>query len=133
MEGTTTRMYQGVKGYWRRRHYERLGGRSRYESGPSQRRRFWRIRIKLKLKLKKKLKVRCSPKKLLIGIRDGYVNMMMRMANSPVVAGGGGLGAKFGMRTLKEYDDQLIIEIYKTLAMRQAKLAGSLLVGKSAT
>ncbi|KAI3741766.1 hypothetical protein L1987_59443 [Smallanthus sonchifolius] len=123
MEGITNRVYRGVKGYWRRRRYERLGGKSRHEN---RRRRFWRIRItsklKLKLKLKKKLKL---PKKLLIGIRNGYVNMMMRMANSPVVAGCGGYGegiAKFGMRPAKEYDEKLVIEIYKTLAMRKAQL-----------
>ncbi|KAI3800913.1 hypothetical protein L1987_29013 [Smallanthus sonchifolius] len=120
MEAITNRVYRGVKGYWRRRRYERLAGNEN-----RRKRLFWRIRItsKLKLKLKKKLKLRYSPKKLLIGIRDGYVNMMMRMANSPVVAGTGGYGegtAKFGMRPAKEYDEKLVIEIYKTLAMRQS-------------
>ncbi|KAK9055850.1 hypothetical protein SSX86_026937 [Deinandra increscens subsp. villosa] len=120
----TTRLYGGVKGYWRRRRYERLGGG---ESGQNGRRRwFWRIRLtsKLKLKLKRKLKLRYSPKKLLTGIRDCYVNLMMRMASSPMLAGGGfGEGVvKFGTRPAKEYDDKLIVEIYKTLAMRQAQL-----------
>ncbi|XP_076896222.1 uncharacterized protein LOC143549118 [Bidens hawaiensis] len=124
MEGITTRVYRGVKGYWRRRRYERLGGNV---SGLNRQRRSWRIRITSKLKLKvikKKLKLRyCYPKKLLTGLRDGYVNMMMRMANSPVVAVTGGYGdgfAKFGMRPVKEYDEKWILEIYKTLAMRQA-------------
>ncbi|KAF5811060.1 hypothetical protein HanRHA438_Chr04g0186701 [Helianthus annuus] len=121
MDGITTRVYRRVKRYWRRKPYIRLGGLNRP-------RRFWRIRVtsKLKLKLKKKLKLRYSPKKLLTGIRDGYVNMMTRMANSPVVAGSGGFGegvAKFGMKPVKEYDERLIMEMYKTMVLRQAQLA----------
>ncbi|KAK1420463.1 hypothetical protein QVD17_22080 [Tagetes erecta] len=121
MEGITTRVYKGVKGYWRRRRYERLTNNDVVEA--KQRKRCWRIRIKkLKVKIKlRKLKVmKCSAKKLLSGIRDGYVNMMMKMANSPVIAAGGyGEGiAKFGTRPVKEYDEKLIIEIYKQLAMR---------------
>ncbi|XP_076885242.1 uncharacterized protein LOC143534690 [Bidens hawaiensis] len=129
MEGITTRVYRGVKGYWRRRRYERLGAN---DSGLNRRRRrFWRIRItsKLKLRVKKKLKLRyCSPKKLLTSLRDGYVNMMMRMANSPLVAVTGGYDdgfAKFGMRPVKEYDEKLIIESYKALAMRQQAAAAA--------
>ncbi|KAI3787494.1 hypothetical protein L1987_42002 [Smallanthus sonchifolius] len=120
MERMTTRLYQGVNGYWRRRRYERLGGKSRGGSGLKWRKRFWRIRIVRKLKLK----LSYSPKKLLTGIRDGYVNMMMRMANSPVVAGTGGYGeAKFGMKPREYvYDEKVIMEIYKTLVMRQAQL-----------
>lgn len=123
MEGLRTRVYKGVKRYWGRRHYERLGGKNRDESGTKRRRRFWRIRITPKLKLK--LKLRCSPRKLIVGIRDGYVRMMMRLANSPVVAGSGGYGegiSRFGMRPMKEYDEKVIIEIYKSLAMRQGQL-----------
>lgn len=48
----------------------------------------------------------------------------MRMANSSVVAGSGGYGdgiAKFGLKPVKEYDEKMIIEIYKSLAMRQAQ------------
>ncbi|MFS7942324.1 hypothetical protein Hanom_Chr06g00487081 [Helianthus anomalus] len=104
-------MYQGVKGYWRRRRYERLGGKSQ--------RRFWRIQITRKLKLK----LRFSPKKLLIRIRDAYVNMMMRMANSSLVAGTDGYGeAKFGMKPGVKYDEKVIIELYKSLVMRQSQL-----------
>ncbi|KAI3773180.1 hypothetical protein L6452_04384 [Arctium lappa] len=123
MEGLRTRVYRGVKRYWGRRHYERLGGKTRNESGTKQRKRFWRIRITPKLKLK--LKLRYSPRKLIVRIRDSYVNMMMKMANSPVVASSGGYGegmARFGMRPAKEYDEKMIIEIYKSLAMRQGQL-----------
>ncbi|KAJ0581769.1 hypothetical protein HanRHA438_Chr04g0186721 [Helianthus annuus] len=120
MDGITTRVYRRVERYWRRKPYIRLGGNSTDETGLNRPRRFWRIRVTSKLKL------RYSPKKLLTGIRDGYMNMMMRMANSQVVAGSGGFGegvAKFGMTPVKEYDDKLIMEIYKTLALRQAQLA----------
>ncbi|KAJ0914112.1 hypothetical protein HanPSC8_Chr06g0234951 [Helianthus annuus] len=111
MTRITARVYQGVKGYWRRRRYERLGGKSQ--------RRFWRIRITRKLKLK----LRFSPKKLLIRIRDAYVNMMMRMANSSLVAGTGGYGeAKFGMKPGVKYDEKVMIELYKSLVMRQSQL-----------
>ncbi|KAF5801023.1 hypothetical protein HanRHA438_Chr06g0252331 [Helianthus annuus] len=111
MTRITARVYQGVKGYWRRRRYKRLGGKSQ--------RRFWRIRITRKLKLK----LRFSPKKLLIRIRDAYVNMMMRMANSSLVAGTGGYGeAKFGMKPGVKYDEKVIIELYKSLVMRQSQL-----------
>ncbi|XP_076896223.1 uncharacterized protein LOC143549119 [Bidens hawaiensis] len=104
MERITTRVYRRVKGYWQRRRYERLGGNC---SGLNRPRR-------IRIKLSKKLKLRYSLKKLLIRLRDGYVNMMMQMAS--MVAGTGGYGDgvdKFGMRPVKEYDEKLMIEMYK--------------------
>ncbi|GKC82531.1 hypothetical protein Tco_1138248 [Tanacetum coccineum] len=124
MEGVSTKVYKGVKGYWRRRRYQKLGSDS-----VRQKRPFWRIRLTPKIKIKLKLKY--SPKKLLRKIRDGYVNMMLKMANSPMIAGGGAYGsyggygdgvASFGMRPVKEYDEKMVIEIYKALAMRQSQL-----------
>ncbi|KVI04013.1 hypothetical protein Ccrd_017687 [Cynara cardunculus var. scolymus] len=64
-----------------------------------------------------------NPNKFLIGLHDAYVRMMMRMANSRVVLTSGamstgyGLNAMspFGMRPTKEYDDKMIIEMYKAL------------------
>ncbi|GJV50022.1 hypothetical protein Tco_1440234 [Tanacetum coccineum] len=128
MEGVSTKVYKGVKGYWRRSRYQKLGSDS-----VRQKRPFWRIRLtpKIKIKLKLKLKLKCSPKKLLRKIRDGYVNMMLKMANSPMIAGVGAYGsyggygdgvASFGMRPVKEYDEKMVIEIYKALAMRQSQL-----------
>ncbi|KAI3506552.1 hypothetical protein L1887_21111 [Cichorium endivia] len=130
MEGVTTRLYKGVKGYWRTRGYQRLATTSLHthsgqeESGSKprrcrRRRRFWRIRISPRLTLKLK------PRKFFIGLRDAYVKIMMKLANSSVVRGrsmSGQGGEGFGTIALKEYDEKMIMEIYKTLAMRQGQL-----------
>ncbi|KAI3679108.1 hypothetical protein L6452_38417 [Arctium lappa] len=118
MEGLTTRVYKGVKGYWRRRGYQRLGTTAE----PRRRINRWRIRITPRLKLK----LRCSPKRWFIGLRDAYVKIMMKMANSSVVRcrtmSSGHGGQDFGTTARKEYDEKMILEIYKTLAMRQGQL-----------
>ncbi|PWA59569.1 hypothetical protein CTI12_AA263650 [Artemisia annua] len=80
MEGISTKVYKGVKGYWRRRRYQRLGSDS-----VRQKRPFWRGAY---------------------GTYGGY---------------GDGV-ASFGMRPVKEYDEKMVIEIYKALAMRQSQL-----------
>ncbi|KAJ4839174.1 hypothetical protein Tsubulata_032047 [Turnera subulata] len=129
MEGVSARMYTKVKGYWRRRGYERINGSDRrrgraVELGGGSgrpRRRFWGIKIKPKLKFLK----RASPKKFLVWLRDAYVKMMLRVANYPAVSTGfGGVaGAEairaFDRRELKEYDEKVIIEIYKSLVAAQ--------------
>ncbi|XP_059659595.1 uncharacterized protein LOC132306278 [Cornus florida] len=120
---------RGLRGYWRRRGYERLTGTGRRRknrvelaAGGSnrRRRRFWRIKITPKL--------RFSPKKFLIGLRDAYVNMMLRLASSRAINGGGmggalgdGIGG-FGKGPLKEYDERMIVEIYKSLMVAQGQL-----------
>ncbi|GFQ02465.1 hypothetical protein PHJA_002390400 [Phtheirospermum japonicum] len=135
MEGVSNAVYKGIKGYWRRKGYERLdgggGGRKRKVrvvklasaatgEGSKRRRRFWRIKLTPRLKLK----LRFSPKKFLIGLRDAYVNMMMKIANSRVIGGGypgdGVMG--FGLRPVKEYDERMIVEIYKSIVMAQGQL-----------
>ncbi|KAK1408930.1 hypothetical protein QVD17_41092 [Tagetes erecta] len=113
-------MYHRLKVSCRRKRYERLGGNRSDQS--NSRKRFWRIRITPKLKLKLKR----FPKTLLIRIRDGYVNMMMRLANSPAVTGNSGYGtgiARFGTNPVKEYDDKVIIEFYKTILAKQTQFA----------
>ena len=117
MDGVSVRVYKGLKRYWRRRGYNRLNvtGRRRMNraelgrSGSNRRRRFWRIKITPRL--------RFSPKKFLLGLRDAYVNFMLRIANSPVISGGYGVpvGDGFGRVPLKEYDEKMIVEIYKSL------------------
>ncbi|KAL2540460.1 hypothetical protein Adt_01438 [Abeliophyllum distichum] len=90
--------------------------------GSNRRRRFWRIKLTSSLKLKLKF----SPTKLLRRLRDAYVNMMMRMANTPALGGGfawseyGGSG--FGRKPMKEYDEKMIAEIYKSVLMAQSQL-----------
>ncbi|XWS31780.1 hypothetical protein CRYUN_Cryun23aG0105400 [Craigia yunnanensis] len=126
MEGISATLYKGLRGYWKRRGYVKLNGsrrarRSRVELGSSQRRRFWRIRVKAKLRIP-------SPKKFFVWLRDAYVKMMLGLANSRMVSTGygGAIGdhgiAAFGKRPLKEYDEKMIIEIYKSLVMAQGQL-----------
>lgn len=91
------------------------------ELGSNRRRRFWRIKIKPKLKILKMT----SPKKFFVWLRDAYVKMMMGFANSRVIGAGGYVAgvpdgiAAFGQRPLKEYDEKMVIEIYKSLVMAQ--------------
>ncbi|CAI9104896.1 OLC1v1003686C1 [Oldenlandia corymbosa var. corymbosa] len=142
MEGITVNAYKSVKGYWKRKGYKKLdgkrfgrrkmpvielgGGGPNPGAGnpPKQRRRFWRMK-------KLKLRLRFSPKKLLIGLRDAYVNFMNRLAGSRYInssgiatgyyVGGGGGGPGFGVRPLKEYDERMIIQIYKSLLVAQSQ------------
>ncbi|XP_012438002.1 uncharacterized protein LOC105764088 [Gossypium raimondii] len=128
MEGISATMYKNLKGYWQRRGYIKLNGtkgggrRSKVELGSSRRRRFWKIRVKAKLRLP-------SPKKFFVWLRDAYVKMMLGLANSRMVSTGygGAMGdhhgiAALGKRPVKEYDEKMIVEIYKSLVMAQGQL-----------
>ncbi|GMI66614.1 hypothetical protein like AT3G62650 [Hibiscus trionum] len=123
MEGISATMYNGLKGYWKKRGYVKLNSssrarRSRVELGTSRRKRFWRIKIKAKLRIK-------SPKKFFVWLRDAYVKMMLGLANSRMVGSGYGADqgmAAFGRRPMKEYDEKMIVEIYKSLVMGQGQL-----------
>ncbi|KAF9688137.1 hypothetical protein SADUNF_Sadunf02G0165900 [Salix dunnii] len=130
MEGVSARMYRKMKGYWSRNGYERINGSGRIRrDGPAERgsgtttsrRRFtWRIKVKPKLKILKM----SSPKKLFAWLRDAYVKMMLRFGNSRAI-GNAGYGdgiATFGARPMKEYDNKMIAEIYKSLVMAQSQL-----------
>ncbi|KAF8117883.1 hypothetical protein N665_0008s0223 [Sinapis alba] len=114
------------KRYWRRwRGYEKLDGSStpgqrsgkRVKMDPTRKKRFWRIKIMPKLRVLR----RASPKKLLVWLRDSYVNMMMRFANSRVVGASGNGGSGFGPRQMKEYDEKVLVEIYKSILMAKAQ------------
>ncbi|XP_059438837.1 uncharacterized protein LOC132171520 [Corylus avellana] len=129
MEGVSASMYKGLRGYWRRRDYEKLNGsgrrrRARVELGSTRRRRFWRIKTAPKLR---RLRA-SSPKKLLRWLRDWYVNMMLRLANSRAFTAGvaGGYGGAtcdaiggFARAPSKEYDEKVIVQIYKSVVMPQ--------------
>ncbi|PSR94730.1 Histone acetyltransferase [Actinidia chinensis var. chinensis] len=121
-------MYGGLKRYWKRKGYERLNGsgsrrKTRVElgrtgSGSHRRRRFWRIKITPRL--------RFNPRKFLMGLRDAYVNFMLRIANTRVMSGGYGGAVDpsfggFGRVPLKEYDEKMIVQIYSSLLMAQAQ------------
>ncbi|KAK4357210.1 hypothetical protein RND71_022820 [Anisodus tanguticus] len=124
MEGISTKVYSGLKGYWRRRGYQKLNRKNRIELSGSTRkkRRFWKIKLTPKLKLKINFK-QFSLKKLLVRLRDAYVNTMLRVANTRGFGGGyGGDYGGFGMRPIKEYDEKVLVEIYKSMIIAQGKL-----------
>nr|GEV18610.1 hypothetical protein [Tanacetum cinerariifolium]GEV18611.1 hypothetical protein [Tanacetum cinerariifolium] len=116
---------QGVKGYWRRRGYKRL---DTDESGSKRPRRMWAWKIRMPIKFRLKFKIKFSPKKLIAKVQEGYVKIMMRVANSRAVTSGGigGYGGggrpEFGMRPIKEYDEKMIIQMYNSLVMKQAQM-----------
>lgn len=118
----------GVKGYWKSRNILRdrrrrktpviqLTDPSRKNLNP--RRRFWRIRVKPKLRVLKKAV--CYPGWLLGKLRDAYVGMMMKFAGAYGGGGGGvmygaGMGVSLAPRPiLKEYDEKVIVEMYKNM------------------
>ncbi|XP_076899845.1 uncharacterized protein LOC143553829 [Bidens hawaiensis] len=113
-----------VKRYRQRRGYRRLATAT--NESRSKRGRWSWIRMPRRLKIK----LRWNPKKLVDSVHSAYVRMMMKLASSSVVRGGaiGGYGAgaeicQFGMRPMKEYDEKVIIQIYKSLSVRPGALA----------
>ncbi|XP_022151189.1 uncharacterized protein LOC111019168 [Momordica charantia] len=127
MEGVSVSVYNGLRRYWRRKSYRKLTGpvpRARRETvqlgapgGMRRRRRIWRLKISPKLRLLRRLP---TLKKLLLWLRDSYVKAMLAFANSRVIGAGGGDGV--GRSTLKEYDEKVITEIYKSLMVAQGRL-----------
>ncbi|OIW13385.1 hypothetical protein TanjilG_16494 [Lupinus angustifolius] len=125
-------MHKALNKFWKRNStgYGRLYGSRRrrrmdtVELGggtcttTNTRRRRWRIKISRKIKIPKIP----SPKKMVLWLRDGYVNMMMSLANSKVVSmsspatshGGFGRGLP-----PKEYDDKMLVQMYKSLMAAQ--------------
>lgn len=136
MEGVSVSVYNGLRRYLRRKSYRKLAGSvgRRTETvqlgatgGRRRRRRIWRIKISPKLRLFRRLP---SLKKLLLWLRDSYVKAMLAFANSRVIgsgiSGGGGgsdeIWGGAGRSTLKEYDEKMITEIYKSLVVAQGRL-----------
>lgn len=53
------------------------------------------------------------------------MNMMLKFANSSAIGGGMYAGdgvAGFGVRKVKEYDEKMIVEIYKSIVQAQGKV-----------
>ncbi|GER44336.1 mitochondrial carrier family protein [Striga asiatica] len=135
MEGPPTAVCRGIRGYWRRKGYERLNAGLKRKpravqlapggvggDGSTRRRRFWRVKL---APPRLKLRLRFSPKKVLVRLRDAYVSMMMKLASSRAIGGGycGGYPASgFGARPLKEYDERMIVEIYKSIVLAHGQL-----------
>uniref|UniRef100_A0A6M2EGI1 Uncharacterized protein n=1 Tax=Populus davidiana TaxID=266767 RepID=A0A6M2EGI1_9ROSI len=130
MEGVSARIYTKMKEYWSRRGYERINGSGRTRrswpvelgsvttTSRRRRRRFaWRMKVKPKLKALKM----SSPKRCFVWLRDAYVKMMLGFANSRAI-GTAGYGDGIGARPIKEYDEKMIMKIYKSLVIAQGHL-----------
>ncbi|XP_004496044.1 uncharacterized protein [Cicer arietinum] len=137
MEGITASVYKGLKEYWERKGYQRISGSgrrrriNRVKLGTSQTRkgRFWKIKLSPKIRVNRIP----SPKKMVIWARDAYVRMMLGLANSRVMTmsasatgfgGGGVLSSDVGFRRAppKEYDEKMIIQIYKSILTTHGNL-----------
>ncbi|WOK96090.1 hypothetical protein Cni_G04797 [Canna indica] len=132
----------GLKGYWKRRgyhHAEGGGGQGRRhvhraELGGGRRRRrrrwFWRIKVSPRFNFLRA----ASPVRILARIRDAYVRMMLRLANATPVGVGyyaGDPGMRFVRPPLKEYDEKVLVEVYKSL-IAQGSLVPSALSASAA-
>ncbi|GMH04328.1 hypothetical protein Nepgr_006167 [Nepenthes gracilis] len=80
---------------------------------------FWRIRRSPKLRLK----MICSPKTLWSKFRDGYINMMLRMAGDRYSNGGSEFQGKISKArhvpvklSSEGFERRLVLEIYKSLS-----------------
>ncbi|PKA48400.1 hypothetical protein AXF42_Ash020963 [Apostasia shenzhenica] len=116
---------EGLKGYWKRITYRSLDGngaegarkgrRSKIQlggGGGSRRRRFWGIKVSPRLRFLRAV----SPKRILKRIRDAYVRMMLGLANSSALTGHcGDPFPGFKAAPMKEYDERMILQIYKSL------------------
>jgi hypothetical protein len=138
----------GIKAYWKRRGYYRvdaaaaqrrpplptaeLGGgiaQPSPEDGSAwRRRRGWRVR---RGQLGRRLLRALSPRRWLVKLRDAYVSAMLRLASSPAVGYGAGTpycataprGAAFAQPPqLKEYDEKVLVEIYRSILARGGPL-----------
>ncbi|XP_062184110.1 uncharacterized protein LOC133888033 [Phragmites australis] len=134
----------GIKGYWKRRGYyhldaaaaqrrqplptAELGGGAPAKEGPGRRRRHgWRVRRGLGRRVLRAL----SPRGWLVRLRDAYISAMLRLASSPAV--GYGAGAPYCATTthgafarppqLKEYDEKVLVDIYRSMLARGGPLA----------
>lgn len=100
-----------------------------------RRRRGWRVR---RGQLGRRLLRALSPRRWLMRLRDAYVSAMLRLASSPAV--GYGAGAPFCATAthgaaaaaafarpaqLKEYDEKVLVEIYRSILARGGPLAGA--------
>ncbi|KAK3407467.1 hypothetical protein EUGRSUZ_K03517 [Eucalyptus grandis] len=142
MAGVSANLYRAMRGYWGRRRYERLAGpgshrredRAGLDPAPGRRRRrgrSWRVKVAPRVKL---LRLAASPRRFFVWLRDAYVKMMLGFASSGMLGGGGfgyGYGASvgdaraagFGRATAKEYDQKMLVEIYKSMLVAQGQLA----------
>ncbi|KAF8720039.1 hypothetical protein HU200_024811 [Digitaria exilis] len=133
----------GIKAYWKRRGYDRIdaaaaqrrprlptaelgGGEARPSPAPEpaagRRRRGWRVRRRVGVFGRRILRA-LSPRRLLVRLRDAYVNAMLRIASSAAVAGYGAAAPYCTApdpftrpRPLtRDYDEKALVEIYRAI------------------
>ncbi|KAE8778145.1 hypothetical protein D1007_49012 [Hordeum vulgare] len=123
----------GIKAYWKHRGYDRLDAAAAQRRPPlakaelgagepatAGRRRGWRVRRR---GLGRRLLRALSPRRLLARLRDAYVSAMLRLASSAAVGYGSApfcAGAEpFARpRPLKEYDEKVLVEMYRSILAR---------------
>ncbi|XP_061358747.1 uncharacterized protein LOC133302940 [Gastrolobium bilobum] len=119
MEGISGSLRRGLKKYWRRMGYQRLNGSDRRrrnkveELGATGTRRWRRIKMAPKIRIP----AICSPKKLVLWVRDAYVRMMLGLAKTMGTGYGGdatsiAIGGFGRAPPRKEYDEKMIIQMY---------------------
>ncbi|CAO2192781.1 unnamed protein product [Urochloa humidicola] len=100
-------------------------------SARRRRRRGWRVRRGGQLG--RRLLRALSPRRWLVRLRDAYVSAMLRLASSPAVGYGAGApycattphgAAAYARATtqLKEYDEKVLVEIYRSILARGGPL-----------
>lgn len=148
MEGVATTAYSGLKSYWRRKGYRRLShptttsdNNNLSGNGNDSKRRRFRIpkpRLKLgRFRIKFGLG---SVRKFFLKIRNAYVNAMLGFASKGMIygggygfgGGGGGDGGFGGKGHLKDYDEMMLIEIYKKMVLSKQQRHHGILVAAAA-
>ncbi|GAB4827926.1 hypothetical protein Ancab_034810 [Ancistrocladus abbreviatus] len=124
------------RNYWRRRGYKLLDGATttnkrklqvvklRGDDSSSSPSRFWRLK-KAPIKLRRLKMIFCSPKSLWNKFKDGYINMMLRLAGEVgYLTAGSAFQAKRITKARKvpikysneEFESRLVMEIYRALS-----------------
>jgi hypothetical protein len=139
----------GIKAYWKHRGYygldadaaqprpplpiAELGGgvspaqQQQQQEGCRRRRHGWRVR---RAGLGRRVLRALSPRRWMVRLRDAYVSAMLRLAASPAVGYGAGApycpaethGAFARPAQLKEYNEKVLVEIYRSALARGGHL-----------
>eukprot|EP00252_Welwitschia_mirabilis_P000892 TRINITY_DN1088_c0_g2_i1.p1 TRINITY_DN1088_c0_g2~~TRINITY_DN1088_c0_g2_i1.p1 ORF type:complete len:142 (-),score=7.94 TRINITY_DN1088_c0_g2_i1:292-717(-) len=128
-------MYGSLVNTLQRRKYKRLDrvsgkkedGKGKGKSRSVRLGRNGSKRRRFRLRLKRRISW-LNPRNLLRRLRDAYVRLMLRMAQSRVVSYGGGAigsygfgfvaGDPFPSRSPKEYDGKVLAEIYRSVILQ---------------
>lgn len=119
MRGILGKIMEVVRRYWKRRGYLKLQSSHRLRFDWRRSRLSWPM-----LNFLKNISRSVSLKKWLVRLRDAYVDMMLGWSSTPAFATGtmadAGISA-FGRAPLKEYDQKVIVELYRSLLLARSK------------